>query len=75
MIQHFKGPSAMRPGSAMPPIELSEEQLSSLAAFLLKLTPGNAGALATSAFAATHFSAAAAALTDEDVVRMVHELR
>jgi ubiquinol-cytochrome c reductase cytochrome b subunit len=56
MIQHFKGPSAMRPGSAMPPIELSEEQLSSLAAFLLKLTPGNAGALAN----APDFAAAGA---------------
>ena len=42
MIQHFKRPSAMRPGSAMPPIQLSEAQLNSLAAFLLKLNPGNA---------------------------------
>ena len=45
MIQHFKRPSVMRPGSAMPPIQLSDAQLSSLAAFLLKLNPNNATAL------------------------------
>ncbi len=54
MIQHFKRPAAMRPGSAMPPIQLSDAQLNSLAAFLLKrhpLTPvpcGNAPDFATS---------------------------
>jgi len=42
MIQHFKRPSAMVPGSAMPPIQLSNAQLNSLAAFLLKLNPRNA---------------------------------
>jgi ubiquinol-cytochrome c reductase cytochrome b subunit len=46
MIQHFKRPSAMRPGSSMPPIQLSDPQLNSLAAFLLKLNPDNATALA-----------------------------
>ncbi|HEX3742776.1 MAG TPA: cytochrome b N-terminal domain-containing protein [Bryobacteraceae bacterium] len=45
MIQHFKRPSAMRPGTAMPPIQLNDAQLNSLAAFLLKLTPANASAL------------------------------
>jgi ubiquinol-cytochrome c reductase cytochrome b subunit len=45
MIQHFKRPSVMRPGSSMPPIQLSDAQLSSLAAFLLKLNPDNAAAL------------------------------
>jgi ubiquinol-cytochrome c reductase cytochrome b subunit len=45
MIQHFKRPSVMRPGSAMPPIQLSDRQLSSLAAFLLKLNANNASAL------------------------------
>ncbi len=44
MIQHFKRPSAMRPGSSMPPIQLSDAQLNSLAAFLLKLNPNNATA-------------------------------
>ena len=45
MIQHFRRPSAMVPGSAMPPIQLSDAQLNTLAAFLLKLNPRNAEAL------------------------------
>jgi ubiquinol-cytochrome c reductase cytochrome b subunit len=45
MIQHFKRPSAMRPGSSMPPVQLSDAQLNSLAAFLLKLNSRNASAL------------------------------
>jgi ubiquinol-cytochrome c reductase cytochrome b subunit len=45
MIEHFKHPSAMRPGSSMPPIQLSGAQLNSLAAFLLRLNPKNASAL------------------------------
>ncbi|HLK65634.1 MAG TPA: cytochrome b N-terminal domain-containing protein [Bryobacteraceae bacterium] len=45
MVQHFKRPAAMRPGSAMPPIQLSDQQLNALAAFLLKLNPQNATAL------------------------------
>ncbi len=45
MIQHFKRPSAVRPGTPMPPIQLADAQLNSLAAFLLKLSPKNAAAL------------------------------
>jgi mono/diheme cytochrome c family protein len=45
MIQHFKRPSAMRPGSSMPSIQLTDAQLNSLAAFLLKLNSNNATAL------------------------------
>lgn len=45
MIQHFKRPSAMVPGTAMPPIQLSDAQLNTLAAFLLKLNPRNAEGL------------------------------
>jgi ubiquinol-cytochrome c reductase cytochrome b subunit len=45
MIQHFKRPSVMRPGSSMPAIQLTDAQLNSLAAFLLKLNPQNAAAL------------------------------
>jgi ubiquinol-cytochrome c reductase cytochrome b subunit len=47
MIQHFKRPSAMRPGSSMPPIQLNDSQLNALAAFLLKLNARNASALET----------------------------
>ena len=45
MIEHFKHPAAMVPGSSMPAIQLSDAQLNALAAFLLKLTPRNAEAL------------------------------
>jgi ubiquinol-cytochrome c reductase cytochrome b subunit len=45
MIAHFKRPSSMRPGTSMPPIQLSDNQLNALAAFLLKLNPQNAAAL------------------------------
>jgi len=45
MIQHFKRPAVMRPGSSMPSIQLTDAQLNSLAAFLLKLNPQNATAL------------------------------
>jgi ubiquinol-cytochrome c reductase cytochrome b subunit len=45
MIQHFKRPSSVRPGTSMPPIQLSDSQLNALAAFLLKLNERNASAL------------------------------
>ena len=45
MIQHFKSPAGLRPGTSMPAIQLSDAQLNSLAAFLLKLNPDNATAL------------------------------
>jgi ubiquinol-cytochrome c reductase cytochrome b subunit len=45
MIEHFKSPQRMMPGTSMPPIQLSDAQLNALAAFLLKLNPRNANAL------------------------------
>ena len=45
MIAHFKRPSIIRPGSSMPPIQLSDAQLNALASFLLKLNDRNATAL------------------------------
>ena len=45
MINHFKNPANVRPGSSMPPIQLTDAQLNSLAAFLLKLNDRNASAL------------------------------
>jgi ubiquinol-cytochrome c reductase cytochrome b subunit len=45
MIEHFKQPSQMRPGSSMPSIQLSNAQLNALAAFILKLNPQNVEAL------------------------------
>jgi ubiquinol-cytochrome c reductase cytochrome b subunit len=45
LIQHFKRPGQMQPGSMMPPVQLEDADLNALAAFLLKLTPRNAAAL------------------------------
>jgi ubiquinol-cytochrome c reductase cytochrome b subunit len=45
LIEHFRDPSRMVPGTSMPPIHLTDEQLATLAAFLLKLSPKNAQAL------------------------------
>jgi ubiquinol-cytochrome c reductase cytochrome b subunit len=47
MIQHFKSPAGVRPGSSMPPIQLNDSQLNTLAAFLLKLNPDNAAAISS----------------------------
>ena len=46
MIAHFKHPATMVPGTSMPAILLNDAQLNALAAFLLKLNPRNAEALA-----------------------------
>ena len=45
MVDHFKRPQELVPGSAMPPIQLSDRQLNALAAFLLRLNEKNAEAL------------------------------
>jgi ubiquinol-cytochrome c reductase cytochrome b subunit len=45
MIEHFRNPQGMLPGSSMPPIQLTDSQLNALAAFLLKLDARNAKAL------------------------------
>ena len=45
MIDHFKNPSRLVPGTSMPPIDLTDEQLAALASFLLKLSPKNAQVL------------------------------
>ncbi len=45
LIEHFKNPSEVVPGSSMPAVTIPDEELNCLAAFLLKLTPENAAAL------------------------------
>jgi ubiquinol-cytochrome c reductase cytochrome b subunit len=45
MIAHFRQPAAVVPGSPMPPFQLSDTQMNSLAAFILRLTPPSAEAL------------------------------
>ncbi|MBY0508175.1 MAG: cytochrome b N-terminal domain-containing protein [Bryobacteraceae bacterium] len=47
MIEHFKHPQELVPGSSMPPIHLTDAQLNTLAAFLLRLTPQNASVIET----------------------------
>jgi ubiquinol-cytochrome c reductase cytochrome b subunit len=42
MVAHFKSPGLTRPGSQMPPVNLSERELNMLASFLVKVTPENA---------------------------------
>jgi len=46
MMRHFRHPADVIPGTSMPPIQLSDDQLYTLTAFLLKLSPANADALA-----------------------------
>ena len=45
LIAHFKHPAEKMPGSTMPPVQLPDSQLNTLAAFLLKLKPSNVEAL------------------------------
>ncbi|MBS1873750.1 MAG: cytochrome b N-terminal domain-containing protein [Acidobacteria bacterium] len=45
MIDHFKRPAQIVPGTAMPAIALKDSQLNALAAFILKLNPKNQEAL------------------------------
>jgi len=45
MVPHFKNPSRVVPGSAMPPIDLSTADLNALSQFVLKLKPQNEQAL------------------------------
>jgi cbb3-type cytochrome oxidase cytochrome c subunit len=47
LIAHFKQPAEKVPGSSMPPVQLPDSQLNSLAAFILKLKPTNAEGLDT----------------------------
>jgi ubiquinol-cytochrome c reductase cytochrome b subunit len=39
MIEHFKNPSQVVPGSSMPPIDLSKNDANAVSALMLKLTP------------------------------------
>jgi len=45
LVPHFKNPSKIVPGSAMPPIDLPTADLNALSLFVLKLTPQNEAAL------------------------------
>jgi len=45
LVPHFKNPSKIVPGSAMPPVDLSAPDLNALSLFVLTLTPQNEAAL------------------------------
>ena len=45
LAPHFKNPSKLVPGSAMPPVDLPDANLNALALFVLTLTPQNEQAL------------------------------
>jgi len=47
MVPHFKNPSQVVPGSAMPPINLPNADLNDLSLFVLTLTPQNEATLLT----------------------------
>ncbi len=47
LVPHFKNPSKIVPGSAMPPVDLSNADLNALSLFVLTLTPKNETALLT----------------------------
>ena len=70
MIQHFKRPSVVRPGTSMPPVQLSDAQLNALAAFLLKLNPRNASALDS----APEFAAQGALVFQENHCATCHQV-
>jgi ubiquinol-cytochrome c reductase cytochrome b subunit len=42
LLEHFKNPAAVSPGTVMKPVNLTESQLKDLSALILKLTPDNA---------------------------------
>ncbi len=41
LVPHFKEPAKIVPGSAMPPVQLKDAELTALSAFVLKLTADN----------------------------------
>jgi cbb3-type cytochrome oxidase cytochrome c subunit len=70
MIEHFKNPQEMVPGTSMPPVRLSDAQLNTLAAFLLKLTPRNAEALRS----APQFAVRGALLYEKNNCGVCHQV-
>jgi ubiquinol-cytochrome c reductase cytochrome b subunit len=70
LVDHFKRPSQVIPGSSMPPIALSDDQLNALATFVLKLSPANAAALTS----APQFAVDGARVYQENHCGSCHQL-
>jgi cbb3-type cytochrome oxidase cytochrome c subunit len=71
MVPHFKNPSKIVPGSAMPPIDLSTADLNSLSFFVLAITPQNEAAL----LAAPDFATQGATVYQMNHCNACHQIR
>ena len=70
LIDHFKRPAQIVPGTSMPPIQLSNAQLNSLAAFIIKLNPKNVAALTS----APQFAVDGAVVYQKNQCGMCHQV-
>ncbi len=71
MVPHFKNPSRIVPGSAMPPIDLPTPSLNALSLFVLKLTPRDEQALE----AAPDFAIQGATVYQSNHCNACHQIR
>jgi ubiquinol-cytochrome c reductase cytochrome b subunit len=71
LVPHFKNPSQIVPGSAMPPVDLSAPDLNALSLFVLTLTPQNEAAL----LAAPDFATQGAIVYQMNHCNACHQIR
>jgi quinol-cytochrome oxidoreductase complex cytochrome b subunit len=71
LVPHFKNPSQIVPGSAMPPVDLSAPDLNALSLFVLTLTPQNEAAL----LAAPDFATQGAMVYQMNHCNACHQIR
>lgn len=70
LVQHFKQPAGLKPGSLMPSIQLDDRKLTALAVFLRTLTPQNAAGIT----AAPAFALAGAQIYQQNQCGMCHQV-
>jgi mono/diheme cytochrome c family protein len=70
LIEHFKRPSQIVPGTSMPAIQLSNAQLNALAAFIIKLNSKNVEALTS----APQFAADGAVVYQKNQCGVCHQV-
>lgn len=71
MVPHFKQPTQVVPGSAMPPVRLRDSELNALSLFVLRLTPENEAELKSS----PAFAVRGATVYQENHCNACHQLR
>jgi cbb3-type cytochrome oxidase cytochrome c subunit len=71
LVPHFKNPSKIVPGSAMPPIDLPNADLNALSLFVLTLTPQNE----TPVLAAPDFATQGAMVYHTNHCNACHQIR